>query len=103
MNILKIYLIQVERLCKKLPTAIDSATEAKEAFEQLNNAADPLKVAEWELQELQAKLNRNLNPEAMDIYDIKAKPGEWLYIVEHNAKMINGNLTYSKKQGPSTS
>jgi len=41
----------------------------------LNSSADPVKVKEWEKQEAAAQARRNVEPEAMDIYDIKVTPG----------------------------
>jgi hypothetical protein len=70
----------VDRLCKKLPVAIDSAKEAKEAFQVITDTADPLKVSEWTQQAEEAKVNRNVDPEAMDIYDMKTTPG-WSMII----------------------
>ena len=65
----------VERLRKKLPTAAESAKDAKEAFQLISNTADPAKVLEWGLQEEKAQADRNSNPEAMDIYDVKTTSG----------------------------
>jgi hypothetical protein len=56
--------------------------ESKSAFDLLNSSADPVKVKEWEKQEAVAQARRNVEPEAMDIYDIKVTPGmcdSWLY------------------------
>lgn len=72
--------MSVERLCKKLPAAIDSAKEAKDAFQVISDTADPLKVSEWTQEAEEAKVNRNLDPEVMDIYDMKATPG-WSIII----------------------
>jgi hypothetical protein len=71
----------VARLCKKLPTAIDSAREAKGAFELITATADPRKVSEWERQAKEAQQDRDIHPEAMDIYDIKPTDGLLLYII----------------------
>jgi hypothetical protein len=73
--------VLVERLCKKLPTAIDAAKEAQDAFHLITNTADQVKVAEWELQAKEAQANRHLHPEAMDIYDMKSTAGLLLYIL----------------------
>jgi hypothetical protein len=72
--------MSVERLCKKLPAAIDSAKEAKDAFQVITDTADPLKVSEWTQQAEEAKVNRNLDPEVMDIYDMKRTPGRSIII-----------------------
>lgn len=80
-NALTWHIMLVARLCKKLPTAVDSAREAKGAFELITATADPQKVSEWERQAKEAQRNRNLHPEAMDIYDIKATDGVLLYII----------------------
>ena len=56
--------------------------KSKSAFDMLNSSADPVKVKEWEKQEAAAQARRNVEPEAMDIYDIKVTPGmvdSWLY------------------------
>jgi len=50
--------MSVERLCKKLPAAIDSAKEAKDAFQVITDTAHPLKVSEWTQQAEEAKVNR---------------------------------------------
>jgi len=70
----------VERLCKKLPVAIDSAKEAEDAFQVITDTADPLKVSEWTRQAEEAKVNRNVCPEVMDIYDMLRTPG-WSTII----------------------
>ena len=67
--------MSVKRLCKKLPIAIDAAKESKDAFQLITDTADPVKVAEWDVQAKEAQRNRNLNPAAMDIYDMKSTPG----------------------------
>ena len=44
----KFKILQVDRLCRKLPIAKDSMLESKSAFDMLNSSADPVKVKEWE-------------------------------------------------------
>ena len=73
--------MSVKRLCKKLPIAIDAAKESKDAFQLITDTADQVKVAEWEMQAKEAQRNRNLNPAAMDIYDMKSTPGGVKYLI----------------------
>lgn len=45
------------------------------AFEALDKLANPNDVALWAEQEQRAQQNQNINPAAMDIYDIQIKTG----------------------------
>lgn len=62
-----------------MPIAIDAAKESQDAFQLITDTANQVKVAEWELQAKVAQKNRNNNPEAMDIYDMKSTPGLYQY------------------------
>ena len=68
--------VSVDRLCQKLPIAKDSMLESRGAFDELNSSADPAAVKEWEQQEATAQAKRDVDPEAMDIYDLKIAPGK---------------------------
>jgi len=51
---------------------------SKYAFDELDSSADPVKVREWEKQEATAQARRNVDPEAMDIFDVKVSPGTFI-------------------------
>lgn len=50
--------------------------ESQGAFDELNSSADPEAVTEWEKQEAEAQAKRDVDPTAMDIYDLKIAPGK---------------------------
>jgi hypothetical protein len=51
---------------------------SKYAFDEPNSSADLVKVREWEKQEAMAQAQRNVDPEAMDTFDIKVSPGTFI-------------------------
>lgn len=50
--------------------------ESSQAFDELNDAADPDMVVLWEEQERTAQAYRIDNPSALDVYDVRLNKGE---------------------------
>jgi hypothetical protein len=59
-----------------LPKAVKGCKDSQEAFDELNNGADPVKVKEWAEQEEMAQAGRDADESVMDIYDIKISRGQ---------------------------
>jgi hypothetical protein len=51
-------------------------TESQLVFDKMNLAVDLRQVQEWKKQEEIAQARRNVDPEAMDIYDFKVSPSK---------------------------
>jgi len=49
------------------------------ALDSLNASADPAMVKEWVRQEEAAQRDRQTNPEAMDIFDLKTPRGKLIF------------------------
>lgn len=46
-------------------------SESMTAFEKLNDTVDPAMVEAWVEQDREAQLHRNMDPSAMDIFDVQ--------------------------------
>lgn len=64
----------VHRLSKKLTDGVDSAKDANEAYLRLTDSADARTIEEWQAEADNAEDQRDANPEAMDIYEMKKMP-----------------------------
>lgn len=51
-------------------------SESMTAFEKLNDTVDPAMVEAWVEQDREAQLHRNMDPSAMDIFDVQLQKGE---------------------------
>ncbi|KAG1868423.1 hypothetical protein F4604DRAFT_1927293 [Suillus subluteus] len=60
-------------LSRKYKEAKQGVRESTEAFEKLNNTADPAMVQRWEAEENEAQACRMTDPSAMDIYDVRLR------------------------------
>ncbi|KAG1901134.1 uncharacterized protein F5891DRAFT_979687 [Suillus fuscotomentosus] len=58
-------------LCRKYKEAKRGAAESSEAFNKLNETADPDMVTEWHEQETAANASRAEDPLSMDIYEVQ--------------------------------
>ncbi|KAG1859862.1 hypothetical protein C8R48DRAFT_774577 [Suillus tomentosus] len=58
-------------LCWKYKEAQQGAAESSEAFDKLNETADPDMVTEWHEQETAANASRAEDPSSMDIYEVQ--------------------------------
>ena len=63
-------------LSRKYKEAKRGTAESSQAFEELNDAADPDMVVRWEEQEKVAQASRIDNPSALDVYDVRLNKGE---------------------------
>ena len=62
--------------------------ESQLVFEGMNSAADPRQVQEWKKQEEIAQARRDVDPEAMDIYDFKASPSKREFVFLSRSELI---------------
>lgn len=63
-------------LCQKWKRACREQPLADDAYKRLTAALPAEKVSEWMAEAKQADVDRDLASEAMDIYDIQARPCE---------------------------
>lgn len=61
-------------LTRKWQRACKEWRPAEVAFQELTAGSDPAKCAEWKRDADAADATRNVNPAAMDIYDVSATP-----------------------------
>jgi hypothetical protein len=63
-------------LSRKYKEAKQGTAESSQAFNKLNDAADPDMVVRWEEQERVAQASRIDNSSALDVYDVWLNKGE---------------------------
>ena len=63
---------------KRYRRAVENLTEARSAFEQLNETAPPEYIDIWEASIQEAESKRSLNPSSMDVMKSKINTGRTL-------------------------
>jgi hypothetical protein len=63
-------------LSRKYKEVKRGTAESRQAFDELNDVADPDMVVRWEEQENVAQASRIDNPSAIDVYDVRLNKGE---------------------------
>ena len=71
----------VNRICIKYPAAIIEAKKAAATLASVEATSKTNLVQEWKQQEVQAQANRDEDPSAMDIYDLKVSNGTFIFQV----------------------
>ena len=62
----------------KYPAAVTELAKAEAALQSIKSTSQPNLVDDWKTQEENAQANRDRDPSAMDIYDLKVSKGRYV-------------------------
>lgn len=74
-------------LSRKFKEARRGVQESSDAFERLNDAADPDMIERWEAEEKEAQDSRMTDHAAMDVYEVRLRKG-WCLAVNHKTRPL---------------
>ncbi|KAG2748626.1 hypothetical protein P692DRAFT_201805774 [Suillus brevipes Sb2] len=85
-------------LSRKYKEAKKGVQESSEAFEKLNDAADPDIIEQWEAEEKAAQDSRMTDPAAMDVYDVRLRKARSRKEVEIDLLRASVSRTGERRQ-----
>ena len=68
----------VAHLHVKYPAAVTELAKAEAALQSIKSTSQPNLVDDWKTQEENAQANRDQDPSAMDMYDLKVSKGGYV-------------------------
>ena len=72
-------------LCPKYSTTIIEEHNSVAVLKSIRASSDKDLVEEWKEQEAFAQVRQNLDPSAMDIYDLKVSNGNYIYMSKYHS------------------